>query len=144
MQLTREQILNAEDLPREAVEISEWGGMIWVRGLSASERDEFDLSFFEEDGKRKTRQESLKNIRARLVALTVCDVHGNRIFTDGDIDAIGRKSGKIIDRLYDVASRLSGISGRDVEILSKNLKGGQSEDSPSSLPASLASGTLTA
>ena len=38
--LTREQILGLSDLPREEVRIPEWGGVVFVRALTGSERDQ--------------------------------------------------------------------------------------------------------
>ena len=43
--LTRDDILNADDLVREEVFIPEWNNMTaWVRSLTARERDSFEAS----------------------------------------------------------------------------------------------------
>ena len=42
--LNREAILAAEDLPRELVEVPEWGGAVYVRALTGAERDQFEAS----------------------------------------------------------------------------------------------------
>jgi hypothetical protein len=72
---------------------------------------------------------NLKNIRAKLVALTVVDEEGNRIFSDSDASALGKKSAAALDRVFEVAQRLSGLRPEDVEELSKNFGSDQSEDS---------------
>lgn len=113
MALTREQILQVEDLEREEVEVPEWGGSVIVRAMTAEERDAFEQSMIERKGKKV--DVNLKNARARLVALTVVDEEGNRLFTDADIAALGRKSSAPITRISDVARRLSGLDEEEIE-----------------------------
>lgn len=125
--LNREAILAAEDLPRELVEVPEWGGAVYVRALTGAERDQFEASIVEQRG-RDVRM-NMRNIRAKLVALTVVDEDGQRIFTDDDVAALGGKSAAALDRLFAVAQRLSGLSKEDVEELAKNSESGQSADS---------------
>lgn len=125
--LNREAILAAEDLPRELVEVPEWGGAVYVRALTGAERDQFEASIVEQRG-RDVRM-NMRNIRAKLVALTVVDEDGQRIFTDDDVAALGGKSAAALDRLFAVAQRLSGLSKEDVEELAKNSESVQSADS---------------
>lgn len=116
--LSREAILQAQDLPTEDVEVPEWGGTVRVRGLTGAERDAFEQSIVEQRGK-STRM-NLKNIRAKLVALTVVDEQGNRVFTDEDAELLGKKSASALDRIFAVAQRLSGLRPEDVEELAGN------------------------
>jgi hypothetical protein len=125
--LTRDAILQAQDLPRELVEVPPWGGSVYVRALTGAERDAFETSIVEQRG--KSTKMNLKNIRAKLVALTVVDEEGNRIFSDSDASALGKKSAAALDRVFEVAQRLSGLRPEDVEELSKNFGSDQSEDS---------------
>src|SRR5690606_19506049 len=125
--LNREAILAAKDLPRELVEVPEWGGAVYVRALTGAERDQFEASIVEQRG-RDVRM-AMRNIRAKLVALTVVDEDGQRNFTDDDVAALGGKSAAALDRLFAVAQRLSGLSKEDVEELAKNSESGQSADS---------------
>jgi len=105
MALTRESILGAEDLPREKVAAPEWGGEVWVRTLTATERDAFEASVNPGKGAK-----NLANFRARLAVLCVVDERGERLFKDEDAAALGAKSGTALDRITDVALRLSGLS----------------------------------
>ncbi|HPU35056.1 MAG TPA: hypothetical protein PK184_20370 [Phycisphaerae bacterium] len=116
--LTRDDILNAQDLPTERVAVPEWSGEVIVRGLTAAERDAFEQSIVETRGKN-TRM-NLKNIRAKLVAMTVVDEQGNRIFSDEDAELLGKKSAAALDRIFSVAQRLSGLRPEDVEELVGN------------------------
>ncbi len=116
--LTREAILQINDLPAEDVEVPEWSGVVRVRGLTAAERDQFEQSIVETRG--KNTRVNLRNIRAKLVALTVVDEQGNRVFSDSDVEALGRKSAAALNRVFEVAQRLSGLRPEDVEELAGN------------------------
>jgi len=127
--LTRDEILQAQDLPTEQVHVPEWGGDVLVRALTGAERDRFEQSIVEQRGKN-TRM-NLQNIRAKLVALTVVDEQGNRIFKDEDVKWLGNKSAAALDRIFEVAQRLSGLRDEDVEELAKNSESDLSDDSTS-------------
>jgi primosomal protein N'' len=127
--LTRDAILQAQDLPTEQVHVPEWGGDVLVRALTGAERDRFEQSIVEQRGK-STRM-NLQNIRAKLVALTVVDEQGNRIFKDEDVKWLGNKSAAALDRIFEVAQRLSGLRDEDVEELAKNSESDLSDDSTS-------------
>ena len=127
--LTKSAILNAVDLQTEEVPVPEWGGTVRVRSLTGRERDAFEASMVRGEG--KTRRVDLTNMRARLVALTVIDDAGQRVFSDEEGDLLGAKSGAALDRVFAVAQRLNGLSGAEVEALTKNLNGAPSADSSS-------------
>jgi len=119
--LTRDAILQADDLPRELVEVPEWSGSVYVRALTGIERDAFEQSVVEQKG--KSTKMNLRNIRAKLVALTAVDEEGKRLFTDDDAALLGKKSAAALDRVFDVAQRLSGLRQEDVEELAGNSEG---------------------
>jgi hypothetical protein len=127
MLLTREAILNAPDLQVEDVDVPEWGGKVRVRGLTGAERDAFEQSIMEQRGRDMSL--NLRNIRAKLVALSVVDEQNNRVFSDADVKALGQKSAVALQRVFEVAQRLSGLRNEDVEELAKNSENGQSGDS---------------
>jgi hypothetical protein len=127
--LSRASILAAEDLPRETVAVPEWGGDVLVQGLTARERDDFEISL--STGKGKSQENNFRNLRARLVARCVVDEKGERIFGDADMTALGGKSAVVLQRLFEMAQKLSGFTSADVDELTKNSDDGQSEDSPS-------------
>lgn len=116
--LTRDAILQAKDLPTEDVEVPEWGGTVRVRALTGAERDAFEQSIIEQRG--KSTKMNLQNMRAKLVALTVVDEEGNRIFSDEDAKLLGQKSASALNRIFEVAQRLSGLTPADVDELTKN------------------------
>ena len=80
--LNKEQILAAEDLPRELVPVPEWGGEIWVRAMTATERDKFEADLTERRGSKV--EVNMANTRAKLCAKVICDEAGNRLFSDSE------------------------------------------------------------
>jgi len=115
MFLTREQILSAEDIKTEEVEVPEWGGTVLVKGMTGKERDLFEMSFL------TGGQSTVENVRAKLVSLTIIDAESKQIFSMADIDTLGQKSAKALDRVFAVAQKLSKIGAEDVKELAKNL-----------------------
>jgi len=117
--LNREDILKADDLPFEDVEVPEWGGIVRVRALMASERDRGEaMTYLDSKGNVTTPQD----IRAKLVAFCCVDDEGNRLFSEDDISALAKKSARAMNRLWAVASRLSAVLSSDVDALAKNGK----------------------
>jgi len=127
--LTKEQILAADDLKREVVDVPAWGGELMVRALTGKDRDEFEQSLFDAG---KTPRERMRNVRARLVAITVVDEQGNLLFSEADVEKLGNKSAAALDLVFSVAQRLSGLSKEDAEALAKNSVPGPRAPSVSS------------
>ena len=128
--LKRDDILKVQDIKTEKVEVTEWGGYVYVKGMTGAERDAFESSIVEMRGKGNTRVK-LENIRAKLVALTACDEKGERLFDNKDAEALGKKSAAALQRVFEVAQRLSGITTSDVDELVKGLEENPFGDSPS-------------
>lgn len=125
--LTAHDIEAVDDKVIEPVEVPEWGGAVGIRGLTADERDEWEESCHREvrDGKGqvKRREFIAKGVRAKLIARCAVDADGNQLFGRNDAKAIkllGRKSAAAVNRLWDVAARLSGVTEADVEELVGN------------------------
>ena len=110
--LTKEAILAADDLPRELVSVPEWGGDVFVRTMTGTDRDAFEASLIGKEGR-------MENVRARLVSLTLCNEAGERMFDDAEIAALGKKSARALDRVFSVAQRLNGIGTEQVEAAKK-------------------------
>ena len=131
--LSRNEILEAQDLDKEQVAVPEWGGDILIRGGSADERDAFDISIME--GKGANRQVNMKRLRVKLLALALVDEAGNRLFSEADLALLAKKNAKVIERLFKVAQRLWGIGKEEVsEFLSGESVGERSADSGTDSP----------
>jgi hypothetical protein len=128
MVLGREAILGADDRQTEVVEVPEWGGAVIVRALSGTERDAYEASLvtLRRDGSQRFNME---NVRARLAALSIVGEDGERLFGDGDLKALGAKSAQALDRVFDAARRLSGLSDEDIEELAEGFGDAPSEGS---------------
>lgn len=129
--LTREAILAASDLKFEEVAVPEWGGTVRVATMSGWARDSFEQAM------ASARDESkfVPNVRARIVSLAVVDEKGELIFSESDIEALGKKSVVALERVYNAASALNALRAEDVEALEKNSGAAPSGASTSNLPS---------
>jgi hypothetical protein len=140
--LSRDEILAAEDLATEDVNVPAWDGTVRVRALTAKERDAFEASCMRERPKLDATGKPIPgqmeytrdpaNMRAKLVVRTVVDEAGKRLFKDNDAPLLGEKSASAVDALFDVAARLSGLGESDVGELEGNSEAGPIGSSPSS------------
>lgn len=105
--LSADDILGADDLTIESVDVPEWGGTVHVRALSGAEREKYARSVEEYHAKGQ--------MQALLVAMATCNAQGDRVFTDDRVELLSRKSARAIGRLADVASRLSGLGAAAAE-----------------------------
>ncbi len=131
MFITRDELLAATSLPEEIVELPELGPgkEIRVRGLTGKQRDSWEASLIRYKG--NDRQINAQNARARLVAMSAVDGSGQKMFTSADVEALGQLSAKMLQRIYEAALRVSGVTDQDVEELTKNSDDGPSADSGS-------------
>lgn len=144
--LTREAIREVDDRKIEPVEVPEWGGSLFVRGLTGTDRDSFEMAMIVQRnaGKGKVNKDrrpaqelNLQNLRAKLVVRCVVDSDdiekAKPVFELADIEWLGRKSAAALQRVYVVAQRLSGLAPEDVEDLTEDLGEEESDGSGSSL-----------
>jgi hypothetical protein len=121
--LTRAEILAKKDIVTDIVDVPEWGGRLRVRGLTGTERDLYEESITATTkevvkGRVKERRSMVaKGVRAKLCALCIVDEGGTRIFTDEDIDILGDKSAVALQRVFDAAARLSGMTEQEIEAM---------------------------
>lgn len=131
--LSREAILAVDDRTYTEVPVPEWsppGGDVArarLRSITGAERDAYEQGLMEQRG--KDRRMNLRNARAKLIVLCLVDEHGRRLFADGDVNALGRKNAKPLDRLFDACRALCGLSDDDVDKLVEDFDDAQSDDS---------------
>ena len=114
MTLSKNDILNHDDLRIEIVEVPEWGGCVRVATMSAFARDRFEASIAKIGG-----GVDMQNIRAKLAIATIVDDNNKPMFNEHDIEKLGQKSCAALDRVFASAQRLNLISDKDVETLAK-------------------------
>lgn len=123
MALSKSKILAANDTKLDKVNVPEWGDDVYIKTLSGTDRDLFEDAY---------SRDKMKNFRARFLVLTLCDDKGDRLFSDEDVDSLGKKSAVVLNRLFEKAWSLNAFRGEDVEALGKDSPSGQSDASTSS------------
>lgn len=116
--LSRDAVLTAVDVQREIVNVPEWGGRVLVWGLNGDELNDYQASLVVMDGKKVSINR--KGASARLAALSIKDENGARTFSDEDVAALGKKSGAALQRVVNVAQRLSGLDDDEIEEAGKD------------------------
>lgn len=111
--LSADQILAAEDIGIEAVDVPEWGGTVYVRAMTALQRERYLDSMRKVigEGAKATVKTILAFGSAKLVALTVCDQNGNLLFDTSPetVQKLALKSAKAMERVVDVSARLNNL-----------------------------------
>lgn len=106
MSSLRDAILAADDLTSEILEIPEWGVTVEVRTPTAGDRARLFKIGTTADG---TVDPEL--LYPMLLVSTVCDPDTHEsLFTLDDAEALNAKSGAVVERVANVAMRLSGMT----------------------------------
>ena len=95
---------------------------MFVKTLSGTERDAFEDAYAEN---------KMKAFRCRFLVLTLCDDKGQRLFEDGDVAELGKKSSVVINRLFESAWKHNAFTNEAVESLGEGSPDGQSGGSTS-------------
>lgn len=122
MALSKASILAANDVKTELVPVPEWGGEVYIKTLSGTERDAFEDAY---------SSDKMKNFRVRFLILTLCDDKGERLFPDAAVDDLGKKSATVISRLFEKAWAINAFRTEDVDAMGKDLPTDQSGGSTS-------------
>ena len=123
MPLSREQILEKNDLPRETVEIEEWGGEVLVQCLSLralSEWQELNAGL-----ENPMSGNGALRVMVSLIVRCVVDESGNRLFSDEDEETIARKNVKHLRMIFGTALRLSGLTPGEAKAIEGNSGAGR-------------------
>jgi hypothetical protein len=111
MDSLKDRIFASQDLTNEVVDIPEWGVKLEVRSMSAGDRSRSIRNWVGEDN-----QVDLVRFYPAIIAASVFDPEsGERVFTDADAEKLNEKSSRVIERLAQVALRLSGMTQEAVD-----------------------------
>ena len=124
--LSKDDIFKADDLPTKDMDIPEWGGTLTIRTLTGAERDEWESAFVNQD------KIDIRGLKTRLIQLTVLNGDGNPMFPKADRLQLNGKSASVIDRIFQVSQRLSGLTKEDAEEMVGNSDAGPAGGSVSS------------
>ena len=129
----REKILAAQDRPHIDVRTPEWKDqgveMVRIITMSSDDRDEWEAAALIART-REVGTNRLRGLRAELVVRCAVDPEtGERIFKSEDVTEVGKKSAKVLDRLFAAATDLNAVTESDMKALEKNSAGGRTGDS---------------
>lgn len=111
MGLSRAQILAVSDMTIEPLAIPEWGGQVFIRTMTAGDRDRFE---------GRVSADPHKDLRAHLAVATLCDEVGKAMFSSDDVPVLTAKSAGALDRIFTASVKLNKIGKADVAGLRKN------------------------
>lgn len=92
----------------EPLELPELGGTVYVKAMTAGEREQFEQDMTDNDLVKS------KKVRATVFANSVTDENGNRLFTSDDIDSINSLPASIVSKVFDKSNEINGINTKQV------------------------------
>ena len=137
--LTKEQILAADDLPRETVSVPEWGGDVTLQRLTAAEWNKWQVINFagQETMVEGDFEKSMDAMTALIIPSLVGD-DGAPLFEDTKENrvALAGKSMAALRVVFDKALEVNAGTAEVQEDAEKNSEAGEDEDLSSSSPGS--------
>lgn len=110
--LTKAAILAAEDRRYVVVDVPEWGGAVRVGEMSALQRDRWSLEVVRQ---RDSGGVNSVSVRALVVAYCAVDEQGEPLFAPEDVEALGTKNGRAVDRVFAAAAELNVLTDKAAE-----------------------------
>jgi hypothetical protein len=110
MLLSKDQILKQTDLGHEDFQVPEWGGTVRIKTLSGLEKEDLESKL----------REKLHNIRANWLAATLIDESGKNLFSESDIESLGKTSCAVMDKVFERALERNGVKKDKLEEIEKN------------------------
>jgi len=108
MSLTLEAIRECEDRPAREVDVPEWGGVVYVRELSAL------------DAQKAREFHDKPNMLALYAALLVCDGDGQPLFTQDDAAWLQDKNANVLGRIVQAGRVFNSIGDDQAKETEKN------------------------
>lgn len=121
----RDQILNAQDIPTQTVEVPEWNVNVEVKGMTGAERTRIMDLAMDAGGEL-----NLQTVYPEIVISTCFDPEtGEKVFSPEDRVALLSKSATALDRLALVGMRLSGFTQESADAAGKDSSATVIDDS---------------
>ena len=116
----RTQILKADDIGTELLDVPEWNVKLEIRGMNGKAR----AKFMRAASAGPEGAADFEQFFADLIIASSFDPEtGEQVFDSADRDAINLKSGAAINRISEVAMRLSGLTDAAVKQAEADLGG---------------------
>lgn len=116
-----DDILNCNDSTIEPCPVKEWGEagkQLHLRLMTGAQRDAWETQCYL---RRQSGDELFyENMKARFLALCLCDDKGELVFRPDQVEALGKKSGAVLARIWKKALALNKLGKDDVDELVKN------------------------
>jgi hypothetical protein len=115
--LTREQILaSATNVACEEMDVPEWGGTLMLRPMTGNQLDAWEMA-----GRKRAESGDLVGLRASMIAMMAVDPTNPEklLFTEADVKALGDKSGKAIQRVFNRCCEINVLGAEDIAALKK-------------------------
>lgn len=133
--LDKKKLLERERLQVEKVDLGN-GEYVYVRQMTAHDRDVWERSVLKERRNAKGQVESyetiLEDFRAKLAVITICDENGELLLEQKDYLTLSQNmSAARLEKIVTAAQRLNAITEEDKEELLKNSFAGQAGNSNS-------------
>lgn len=101
--------LRTVKLARELVQVPEWGVSVWVWEMTGAEVESWRQSLMRK-GKVELNPRAQRERTARLLCRVIRDEQGNRMYSDHDAAMFMDMGSAGMERVAEVALRLSGLS----------------------------------
>lgn len=95
------------------VEVPQWGMTVYVRRMSATDRDAFATEF-------KLAEQGGRPLRGWLAALCLCDEKGTPLFHVSQADEVGQMDGQAIELVTQAAMEFNGLTDKAIGQAEKN------------------------
>lgn len=125
--LTAADILAADDIGTEYIEVPEWGGTVKLTALTGEQRNKIG-ALMRAEGKRIGEDTAVAFFQMRIVAASMIDEAGKRLFNQSDVEKLAKKSGAALSRVYAACAKLSGLGDEEVEEAKEELKATPNDD----------------
>jgi hypothetical protein len=99
----------------QKVSVPEWGVDVFLRTMTAGERDAWELAWIEKQGKG-----GVANFRSVFLAKCLCDENGNRLFSDAEVPQLAEQDASVVNRLFELARERNALTADQVDELAKN------------------------
>lgn len=107
--LDKTAILAIQDLKTKVIDVPEWGDQVTVRMISGTERNRLN------EVASASGTFDMNTFQTTLLAMSLIDASGVRMFTDDEAAQLGGKSAAALKRIFDEVTAFSALKTTSVE-----------------------------
>lgn len=109
---TKDDILKADDVVMEAIEVPAWDCIVYIREMGGTARERWET--------RASESNDTIGAIGRLLIEVICDQEGRLLFGEDDVNAIGEKACGPLIMLFEKACELNTLTAAEVDELAGN------------------------